>query len=266
MDALEMLKQAAAERGDYTQDGLIYCGNCKTPKEFDLNGVIRPIMCECIKAEREAREKELDERIRIQAWEDRVKSSGIEKKFIKSEWGDIVENAGNSEALKQVRHYIDNFERFYHEGRGLLLYGGVGTGKTMIASIIGSELMRKGASVLFISVIDLMNRGTGFEYQEENERFNRRVKSCGLLIIDDLGAERSTSFAKERVMAVLNARYLANLPMVVTTNLSMQELCGSKDIENDRIIDRCIEVCYGVEFKGGSYRRTIAKMNRNEFK
>lgn len=266
MDDILSTINGEVDKSDYKTEGLMYCGKCNTPKEFMIDGVARPIRCECAKKAQEDAERESLERYTQTSIRDKIRESGIESKYLKSVWDDIVVVKGNEEPLKECRYWLDHFEKYSEDGKGLLFFGGVGTGKTMIASIIGLELLRQRKTVLFVSVIDLMSRGTGYEYQEENERFNNAVKNCGLLILDDLGAERSTSYAKERVMAVLNTRYVSGKPMIVTTNLTADELLGTKDIESKRIVDRCIETCFSIEFKGESYRKTISKNDRSDFK
>ena len=80
--------------------------------------------------------------------------------------------------------------------------------------------------------------------------------SCDLLILDDLGAERTTPFAQEFVYAVVDGRYNARKPMVVSTNLTRSELVHTPDITQQRIYNRVLEVCYPLEFKTGRKRST----------
>ena len=75
-----------------------------------------------------------------------------------------------------------------------------------------------------------------------------------LLIIDDLGVERDTSYALETVYLVIDERYKSGQPFIITTNLSLEELCNPADLEHGRIYDRIMERCVPVAFSGKNYR------------
>ena len=64
-----------------------------------------------------------------------------------------------------------------------------------------------------------------------------------LLILDDLGAERNTSFGKERVFDVVDKRLLTGKPMIVTTNIPLSVMKQAADLDDCRIFDRILEAC-----------------------
>lgn len=76
-----------------------------------------------------------------------------------------------------------------------------------------------------------------------------------LLIIDDLGIERNTEYAKEQVYNIIDERYKAKLPLIVTTNLTLDELKDSKELAYRRIYDRVLSMCVPVSFQGESHRK-----------
>jgi DNA replication protein DnaC len=80
-----------------------------------------------------------------------------------------------------------------------------------------------------------------------------------LLIIDDLGVERSTDFALEQVYAVVNERYKSGLPLIVTTNLAISEIREAQDEAHDRIFSRLLEMCTPIQIQGNDRRVTISK-------
>ena len=82
-----------------------------------------------------------------------------------------------------------------------------------------------------------------------------------LLILDDLGAERSTSFGKEQVFDVVNKRTLSGRPLVVTTNIPLTVMQTAEDIQDRRIFDRVLEKCVPIAFTGDSFRKANAKEN-----
>lgn len=254
---------ATIQPDDYTESGLLHCGNCRTPKEFDAPKLgIVPIRCQCVKEAEEQAETARAERQRAERTADRVKQSGIPTKYLGQTFQNIEKTAQISGSVDVCQDYLDNWTERKASGKGLFLYGSVGTGKTMLACIIGLELIKRGYAVKFLSVYDILRRPQGFAYAEANEDFDYLVKTVPLLIIDDLGAERSTSFAKEQIMAVLDMRYGSGLPMVVTSNLSNEELSNPKDIIDSRIKSRITEL-KPIHMTGADYRRTIAR-NRKD--
>ena len=94
-------------------------------------------------------------------------------------------------------------------------------------------------------------QGTFDGKQELIDSLNR----YSLLIIDDLGTERNTDYMKELVFNIIDARYRSGLPMILTTNLPMDEIKKSNDIGYTRIYDRILERCFPVAVKGHSRRR-----------
>ena len=80
-----------------------------------------------------------------------------------------------------------------------------------------------------------------------------------LLILDDLGAERSTDYALEQVYNIVDSRYRAGLPVIYTTNLTLEELKNPADMRYARIYDRVLEKCFPVEFRGVSRRKHGAR-------
>ena len=80
-----------------------------------------------------------------------------------------------------------------------------------------------------------------------------------LLIIDDLGAERSTEFAQEQVFNIIDARYRSGKPMIITTNLTAEEIKNPQEVGYARIYDRILERCFPIAVMGESRRRQEVK-------
>jgi DNA replication protein DnaC len=109
----------------------------------------------------------------------------------------------------------------------LVLMGGVGTGKTHLAAAIGNYRLEAGEPVLFMLVPDLLDhlRSTFAPSSEvQFDELFETVRDVPLLILDDLGTQVTTAWATEKLFQLLNHRYIAKLPTVITTNVPLEEL------------------------------------------
>ena len=87
-----------------------------------------------------------------------------------------------------------------------------------------------------------------------------------LLIIDDLGVERSTEYAMEQMFFVIDSRYRSRRPMIITTNLKLSELKNPPDLAHARIYDRILERCAPILFDGKNFREENAGATRQTAK
>jgi DNA replication protein DnaC len=91
-----------------------------------------------------------------------------------------------------------------------------------------------------------------------------RISRADLLVLDDFGVERTTEYAIEQSYEIVNTRYKSGKPMVITTNLTLQEMQQEPLLQKRRIFDRVIEKCIPVLVQGDSRRREIAEAKRRE--
>ena len=105
----------------------------------------------------------------------------------------------------------------------LVLLGVTGCGKTHLAAAIAGQRLAAGDRVAFVNVPDLLDAlRPGRE--EDAVELLRRVREVPVLILDDLGAQKSTPWAEEKLYQLLNHRHLARLHTVVTTNQGLGEM------------------------------------------
>ncbi len=215
-------------------------------------GVERVVGCLCqCAAEEMEREREKhraeDELLHIR----QIKSAGLQDNtFFDYTFSNCDEM---HPCVQYARRYVGNFAEFQKNGQGLLLWGNVGTGKTFLAGCIANALMEKNIPVLMTSFPKLLNALGGLYSGEKNE-YLKSLNQYRLLIIDDLGVERDTSYVLETVYLVIDERYKSGKSFIITTNLSLEELRNPADLEHERIYDRIMERCVPVAFSGKNYR------------
>lgn len=251
---------------DYEDEqGFLICGKCHTRKQSEVKlfgKVMRPFcLCKC---EAEKREAEEAERKRAE-FEERVKDlrrAGFPDADMRK-WTFANDDMENEQITKAMKRYVENFPELKKQGKGLLLYGNVGRGKTYAACEVANALIDNGYSVLVTNFSRVLNTlQSTFEKQEYIDSLN----SFSLLVVDDLGIERSTEFAKEQVYNIIDSRYRAGLPMIITTNLSIDKIKNPTDIENGRIYDRIIERCFPIEVKGTNRRHKAVRESYGDMK
>ena len=94
---------------------------------------------------------------------------------------------------------------------------------------------------------------------EEEAEYIAMLNTAKLLILDDLGTERNTDYALEKVYNIIDSRSRASKPMVLTTNLDLRDMMEASDIRYQRIYDRILETCFPVRVAGDSFRRISAE-------
>ena len=94
---------------------------------------------------------------------------------------------------------------------------------------------------------------------EGRNEYIARLCRAPLLILDDFGMERGTEYGLEQVYNVIDSRYRSRKPLIVTTNLSLQDLQHPQDTAHARIYDRLLEMCAPIRFSGKNFRRATAQ-------
>lgn len=260
LSAVSAIEQKASEvihqeEGDYIgEDGLLYCGKCNTPKQTEVNlmGVIkRPLcLCRCASEKYKADAAERKKQQLLSATE-RLRDAGFPDGEMKN-WTFEADDRKNDKISQLARNYVSNFKEFYKDGKGLLLFGSVGTGKTFIAACIANALIDRGYPCLVTNFARLVNSiNDAYKRQEFIDGLDRYA----LLVIDDLATERDTGYMNEVVQSVIDARYRIKRPLIVTTNLDAAELKNPKEQTKMRVYSRLYEMCLPVEVTGTDRRR-----------
>ncbi len=267
-DMILKMTEAAAEPEDYTgEDGLTYCGKCRTPKEAyfpegkaALFGIDRhPAECECRRARRIEREAAEERHRHLQAVEE-LKRRGFSDRAMQG-WTFANDNGENPQ-MDYARSYVERWEQIEADNCGLLLWGGVGTGKSYFAGCIANALMEKEIPVRMTNFAAVLN-DLAASFTGRNEYIEKLCR-YPLLILDDFGMERGTEYGLEQVYNVIDSRYRSGKPLIVTTNLDLNELQNPPDTAHDRIYSRITEMCSPISFTGKNFRKKAAqdKLNR----
>ena len=257
---LNRLAVTHREPEDYTgEDGLLYCGKCHTPKQFrmtapPMEGRILPCPCQCEKERQEQEAAEQEAQRRRQAVAD-LKHKGFTDPAMRG-WTFANDN-GKCPQMKHARFYVEHWEQMKMENIGYLLWGGVGTGKSYFAGCIANALMEQEVAVRMTNFALILNDLTA-SFEGRNEYITRLCRAP-LLILDDFGMERGTEYGLEQVYNVIDSRYRSRKPLIVTTNLSLQDLQHPQDTAHARIYDRLLEMCAPICFSGENFRRATAQ-------
>ena len=258
-----------AEEDYIGEDGLLYCGKCHMPKEayFDQELAQRfgmkthPKECDCQRKAREQAEVLREQSRHIEAVRSLKERCFSEKAM--QEWN-FKRNHGEAKNTETARFYVKHWEEMKRDNIGLLFWGAVGTGKSFLAGCIANALLEQEIPVRMTNFAEVLNNLSS-NFSEKNE-YIKSLCRFPLLIQDDFGMERGTEYGLEQIYAVIDGRYRSGKPLIVTTNLTLNELNNPRDTAHARIYDRLKEMCVPVKFSGESRRRVTAQEKLNRLK
>ena len=259
------LEHSAEKPGDYIKDGVLYCGVCGKPKQTNihfqnLGDRLVGIACDCAESEKASADDSSD----TAAFETMMERRRIEDSIVDPSYRKVTfadDDGANQKMTKICKKYVEQWDRVAAENIGILFRGPVGTGKSFFACCIANELLKKRVPTAVTSFPRLLNL-----LQNSNDRQGLldRLSAYKLLVIDDLGVERDTGYAAEQVFAVIDARCRSNLPTIVTTNLTPQEMGKPETMQYRRIFDRIVEMRPVSLLVDGESRRIRNAQRRKE--
>lgn len=248
----------------------------------------QPERCTCKEATEYWEQKDREEAEKKEAEERRKKEAAIQARITK-----LIRDSGmkgrfqqrtferwemterNRRAFGTCKRYADGFDLMRpgrdengrakppeKERNGLFLIGGYGTGKTHLAAAIANQLLQSGTPVICMTMIDLLARIR--ETYDRNDATEAQVmrlyQDVPLLIIDDLGSEQPTEWGSTMIFSIINARYEAYMPTIITSNCGADELVqrmtpkDATDRNAQKTVDRLREMCVAVQMDWPSYR------------
>lgn len=135
-----------------------------------------------------------------------------------------------------LKSYADNFSL---KNKSILMTGATGLGKTHLSLAIANRAVDKGFNVIYESAQNLMDKleKEHFSRSTSDTSYKDEIMDCDLLIIDDLGCEFQTQFTKAEVYNIVNTRHLRQLPTIINTNLTPEEI---EQVYHQRVASRIL--------------------------
>jgi len=183
----------------------------------------------------------------------------IPEEYLGKSFANYDVDANNEKAVKLAQILIEKPEK------GVYFYGGVGTGKTFLVSLMAQEILKRGREVVFTTIptLSMQIRSTFKNTASFTEsEILEKLYKVPTLILDDVGMEKPTRFISATLSNIFNERYNARLQTIITSNYPLKELeeilnnpTDGKSLDGTRFYDRCKQMCVPVELKGNSRRR-----------
>lgn len=261
--AKESHRRIEIRENDYKKDGLWYCGLCHTPKQYikQVGEIWINAMCLC-KCQKEAYDRE------EKAAEDRQFQKEIERRrtecFPTAEmktWTFENDDHTRPGITKVCENYCEAFPEAMKDGAGLMFYGSVGTGKSFFSACIANRLLDMGYTVSYDNC-----RGYADLAFRDKEEFSEIMSGASLVVLDDMGMERDTDYMKETLFQILDKRCQSGKPLVVTTNLSGEQLKSPRNMDEERLFSRLLSKTVPILMKGDDRRRASGKETAIEWR
>lgn len=188
-----------------------------------------------------------------------LEKRGIYKRYWHSTFAEIEQRGIPGQVRSEysrVKNYAAHMAENVENGVGMILKGPVGTMKTSLAVAILQQYLQEGGSGLFVPMANLLDNL--FTMKESNRAewvaYEEKIRSTGILILDDLGAEYHQEWVISKVDAIISERYNRMRPIIVTTNMSAAEIKGKYA---ERIYDRLKSTSLVINFDGASLREAV---------
>ncbi len=241
------------------------CGEPTIKKIMMFEGIpeIRRVICKCDVWDKENNEKREAEIAKQNQIKELKKSSLLGQRYIGCSFEDtrvIIPQFKESVELCQV--YALEASAMKDIGKGLFLYGNPGCGKTHLISCMANYMTENLHACLFTNVSEILKSIKATfknQYQDTEKKIMDRLGNVDFLFLDDLGAEQvqrndEDTWAQEKIFDVINTRYNKKLPVIITSNYSIDQLKDDRGV-HQRTLDRIRSTCTVMRVKAPNYRQ-----------
>ena len=215
---------------------------------------IDPVLAGEIEAKRKADEEAKARR----EWENTLDRAGIWRRYRNCTFENLAAREipeSVAEGYEKAKFYADNIQSLVSQGFGMAFLGPVGLMKTSLAVAVLQAGLKAGISGMFLTMPSLLD--TIFTLKETNReewaRFEERLRTVGILLLDDLGTERSEGWVHTKIDAIVSERYNRMKPILLTSNLTGKLFAKTY---SGRIFDRIRQTTEVVKFAGESLRES----------
>lgn len=227
---------------------------------------IVPRMCKCRRKAFEENERISKAREKQTRLKQIFNNSLMTKEFKKFTFENWDHTLGNERMYELGIKYVKSFkEKVLKENIGLLIYGNPGNGKTFLSGCIANALMKQFIPVVCVSAIGILERiksSFGSYGDEGVQNILNCLDNADLVIIDDMGVENNTHWSRATMYQILDSRYRKKKPLMITSNLTMQQFkkrydedCPGWEDGKGRTFDRVVnEICSPIENTSPSIR------------
>lgn len=222
--------------------------------EGNLKEFAKP--CPCRNAEVLAEDAEKEARMAAQNRKKRCAWSDVPDMFRSATLKGYRHVPGTEGAFESVKKYLLSREKNFRSGHGLILMGAVGCGKTHLGCAVLNCALENGYRAVYWNVpqqLEMLMPGNADDIDQM--RILDKALLADVLLLDDLGAEKSTTWTQKELMIILDERYRENKPTIVTSNLmltddELRKTCG------DRAYSRlCSDHFQAIALTAEDYRR-----------
>lgn len=177
--------------------------------------------------------------------------SNLGQRFLNRTFGNF-ETRRDPSAYQQCLAYAERETLFRDKRNGLLIFGGIGSGKTHLACAIANAMIERGIPALFSTFSEHLERIREEFDHTGQKKYLSMMKNTPILVIDDIGKERKTEWTRQILFDVVNYRYEHMLPIIITSNFDVD---GMANYVGGAVWSRLYEMCSSVETKGKDYRQ-----------